>query len=171
MNIEIRKPKFDEWEKFKALRLESLKEFPTAFASSYDEQIDRPDDEWKQFIMSSEEGKSSIMVCAYDGDQMVGSVAAYWSNREKVSHVCNLGGMFVRAKYQNQGVGRKLVEKLFKLVVEMDRFRKIQLNVVEDNLHALNFYKKMGFIEVGVSRDGLNVDGHYHNLVNMDKFL
>ena len=50
----------------------------------------------------------------------------------------------VDEKYRKQGIGRKLVEFSCKLAKDRGLSR-IELNVYNDNLNAVDFYKKFGF--------------------------
>ncbi len=171
MNITIRKPQINEWEKYKEIRLYSLKEFPKGFSSSYEEALNDREDDWKFPIANSLENKGSVMFCAFDEDKMIGTTVSYWKDRAKTGHVANIGGMYVRAEYQNQGIGSKLFEKLLEELKSMNRFRKIKLEVVADNDPAYNLYKKYGFVESGTSRDDLLINGEYFDVVAMELFL
>lgn len=171
MAIEIRKPKPNEWLQFKNLRLRSLQEFPLAFASSYDEQLDKSEDEWKSYILASEREKDSVMVCAFEDGQMIGCVSAIWNNRSKVAHVASVVGMFVHTNEQNKGVGYKLISQLLAHLQKKGRFRKAKLDVVSTNLPALNLYKKVGFVETGTLHAELFLNGTYYDLVEMERFF
>lgn len=171
MNIEIRKPRVDEWEKYKDIRLASLRAFPTAFSSSYEEALKDTSEDWQIPIANSLSSRGSIMLCAFEGEQMVGSSVAYWKDRAKTGHVANIGGMYVRSDYQHKGIGGKLFEQLLQELRNMNRFRKIKLEVVSDNIPAYNLYKKVGFVETGTSRDDFLIDGKYYDVVAMEMFL
>jgi RimJ/RimL family protein N-acetyltransferase len=171
MPIEIRKPKVEEWEQFKELRLKSLHEYPLAFASSYDEQLDKSNEEWKSYILASETEKDSVMFCAYEDGQMIGCVSGIWNNRKKVSHIVSIVGMFVFSDKQNKGVGYKLVTTLLDYLHKKERFHKAKLSVVSSNLPAHNLYKKVGFVDAGVLHAELFIDGKYHDFIEMERFF
>ena len=171
MTIEIRKPKIEEWTQFKELRLKSLKDFPLAFASSYEEQLDKSDDEWKSFMLSSESEKDSVMFCAYENGHMVGCVSGIWNNRSKVAHVATVVGMFVYTEKQNQGIGYKLITSLLEHLKSKNRFHKAKLDVVSTNKSAIKLYKKVGFVEVGILHSELFIDDTYYDLVEMERFF
>ncbi len=57
-----------------------------------------------------------------------------------------LGALYVLSSSHGKGVGRKLVEKAISF---LGREKPIVLEVVTYNVHALNFYKKLGFRESG----------------------
>jgi RimJ/RimL family protein N-acetyltransferase len=171
MAIEIRKPKPEEWQQFKAIRLKSLQEYPLAFASSYEEQLDKPDEDWKSYILASESEKDSVMMCAFENNEMIGCVSAIWNNRSKVAHVASIVGMFVYSNQQNKGVGFMLITSILEHLHTKGRFHKAKLDVVSTNLPAYNLYKKVGFVETGTLHAELFLDGIYYDLVEMERFF
>lgn len=168
MALEIRKPKIEEWEQYKALRLESLKIFPLAFATSYEESLNDIDEKWMSYIKSSLENKESIMLCAFIENRIVGSVTVIWSNRIKTKHVANLVGMFVNPDYQRQGIGKELVLKAIEELKAFSQFEKIKLDVVSKNNKAINLYESVGFEKVGELHKELFIDGQFYDLVQME---
>lgn len=54
-----------------------------------------------------------------------------------------IDSLFVHAKLRGSGIGRQLAELAF------DRARVIRTEVNEQNTQAVNFWKHMGFDEVG----------------------
>lgn len=171
MAIEIRKPKPDEWQQFKNLRLKSLQDYPLAFASSYEEQLDKSDEEWKSYMLASDSEKDSVMICAFENDEMIGCVSAIWNNRIKVAHVASIVGMFVYSNQQNKGIGFKLITSILEYLHAKGRFHKAKLDVVSTNLPAYNLYNKVGFVEAGTLHSELFLDGSYYDLVEMERFF
>ena len=58
----------------------------------------------------------------------------------------------VNIKYQNQGVGKELMATAFRLAIEQkDRFGCVGV-VVDAKIDAIDFYKKLGFVEIEVER-------------------
>lgn len=171
MNIEIRKPNLDEWEAYKTLRLESLKECPTAFASSYEESKDESEEKWKMYIERSLNSQGSVMLSAYDEAKMIGMIVATWEDRMKTKHIAHINGVYVLPEYRGQGVAKKLFEEVLSELKSMNRFRKLSLNVTSRNKIALGFYEKLGFKKSGVLTEELLVDGEYHDTTSMEMFL
>jgi len=171
MSISIRKPVLEDLEAYRDIRLSSLKDYPKAFSSSYEEAINEPVEYYRSYIIDSLNSNGSLMFCAYDGSKIIGSISAYWRDKQKVRHIANIGGMYVRTEYQNRGIATKLFEELFRNLHSMNRFRKIKLEVVLDNPNAYHLYKKLGFIETGTNHEELLIDGEYHDTVLMEKQL
>jgi ribosomal protein S18 acetylase RimI-like enzyme len=171
MAIEIRKPKIKEWESYKTLRLESLQNFPLAFATSYQESLNDVDEKWMNYIKSSLENKESIMLCAFSEDKIVGSVTVIWSNRIKTKHVAQLVGMFVSPEFQRQGIGKKLVSEAIEELRKLSQFIKVKLDVVSENDKAIKLYENAGFKKVGELHKELFIDGKYYDLITMERFF
>lgn len=53
-----------------------------------------------------------------------------------------VGGLFVHPQYQGKGIGRSLMDHASKTR------NKLVLNVFEDNLSAIRFYNKYGYIKI-----------------------
>jgi len=70
----------------------------------------------------------------------------------------------VDIKYQNRGLGKELIATAFRLAVEQkNRFGCIGI-VVDAKVDAVDFYKKLGFIEIELER-GLSAT--HHRLIPM----
>ncbi|HVZ12213.1 MAG TPA: GNAT family N-acetyltransferase [Patescibacteria group bacterium] len=85
---------------------------------------------------------TSVSLVAKDGGEIVGFMGVDIPNRK-------IAAIFVLPEYQEQGIGRALLEK----GLEQLGAGKISLNVVSYNQKAINFYKKLGFVENGPTSD------------------
>lgn len=170
MEIEIRKPKLEEWESYKNLRLKALKEFPIAFASDYEVAMTKDDEHWKGWIKKSEEEKSSFMLFAYLEERPIGMMAAYWEDSPKLTHIVNLVGVYVDSDFHGQGIGKKLIAAMIEKFKSMN-FRKIRLGVTATNENAIALYEKSGFQKVGLRKEEIFYDGKYYDEVDMELYL
>ncbi len=57
--------------------------------------------------------------------------------------------IFVREKFQREGIGSKLLNYVEGLLLKMG-IRKLFLEVRASNHKAINFYKKNGFLKIGI---------------------
>lgn len=67
-------------------------------------------------------------------------------------------------EFQNQGIGTKLIEKL----IEKAQEQKLKRLRLMTRLNAFSFYKRLGFVEQGVSFDYLDIP---HIFMYMDTFF
>ncbi|MFT4413297.1 GNAT family N-acetyltransferase [Fredinandcohnia humi] len=56
--------------------------------------------------------------------------------------------IYIKRKYQKHGIGKYLVNKALEIAMERNK-KKIWLGVWEKNENAIDFYKKMGFVQTG----------------------
>jgi len=115
----------------------------------YDERFARSKaghDEFISFINDRAEDKDCHILVAEADEDIVGYCAALIRpcmglQIQRYGHICNL---CVKSKYQNKGIGKKLLEET------MDWFRqngisRVEVCVARANNSAENFYTKMGF--------------------------
>ncbi len=89
--------------------------------------------------------KNAVHFTSYHSNQLIGLLACYFNNHQScIAHISNLA---VLREYQGFGIGSMLIDAAIKYGKTTD-FREIQLEVYNNNLIALNFYKKKGFLPV-----------------------
>ncbi|MBI1936020.1 GNAT family N-acetyltransferase [Candidatus Woesearchaeota archaeon] len=149
--IEVKKLSPKRWKEYKNLRLESLRKDPTAFGSSYEEEIKLSEAEWKKRV------KKTLFAC-YNG-KTIGMIVYFFNKKEKIKHIANIFGFYVKEEYRNQGVGKKLIESALHFIMKNKAVVKISLNVNSKQKSALNLYKKYEFNIVGRLEKDLFVNG------------
>jgi putative acetyltransferase len=88
---------------------------------------------------------------------------------KKFEHQC-LITILVDEAHRNQGIGTKLLEKLFELARQPFNMEMLHLEVYEGN-PAVNLYKRMGFREYGVQKKFIKEDGRYIGKILMQREL
>jgi RimJ/RimL family protein N-acetyltransferase len=110
----------------------------------------------------------TILVAETDG-QIVGYIAglggSYRRNRHKADVVIG-----ILNSYSRQGLGTRLFLALEEWARACDLHR-LELSVMAHNERAIGLYRKMGFVEEGLSIDSLFVDGRYVDELGMAKIL
>jgi RimJ/RimL family protein N-acetyltransferase len=69
-----------------------------------------------------------------------------------------------------KGYASEATKTVIEYCFKQEGLRKIVLGVVEDNLPAVNLYKKLGFVTEGIYKDHGKYDGHYCNILRMAIF-
>jgi ribosomal protein S18 acetylase RimI-like enzyme len=167
IRMEIYKLTTSDWEIYKELRLDALKENTESFGDSFEESVRHHDDEWKKEL---ENPKSYILV-ARDYGKVFGMVAGYQEDNLKMRHMAYVWGVYVRHAQRRQGIGRKLMEALISEFSSNKEIEKIDLNVNTSQLPAVRLYEKLGFAIAGTLHKELKVDGKYFDEHVMEKFL
>lgn len=161
-----RKLTTDNYIDYKELRLEMLKNNPSSFGSSYEDESIFSDEVWK--IRVSKE--TVYPLGAFDGQKLVGFCAILKSPREKMKHVASLHSMYVRPSYRKQSIARNLIKHAIDHCLK-NNVEILNLSVVTTNENAINLYKSFGFIEYGIEPKTIKIQNEYHSLLLLSKEL
>ncbi|RYD42766.1 MAG: GNAT family N-acetyltransferase [Verrucomicrobiaceae bacterium] len=129
---------------YRSVRLESLQESPEAFASTYESALERSEESWHEQADGSATGndRATFIVLA---DRPVG-VAALYRNPEK-SGEGEMIQVWVSPDHRGGTVAGDLLRALFSWAASND-FHTIMAEVTPDNIRALRFYEKQGFVRI-----------------------
>ena len=86
---------------YKRLRLRALKEEPTAFTSSWKEEIGKSEHEWKERMQSS----LARMFCAVRDEYVLGMSGCRFEAKDKKRHKATVICSVCRARISRQGAG------------------------------------------------------------------
>lgn len=98
----------------------------------------------------------------------VGSIMT--SPKERISHQGDLA-VSVKKKYWGLGIGTHLMQTMILFAKRNGQTEILHLGVKDDNLAAVNLYKKMGFNEIGRHKNFFKIDGKYYDEILMDLYL
>jgi ribosomal protein S18 acetylase RimI-like enzyme len=163
VEIEIKKLTSDRWNDLKKLRLEALKNEPTAFGSSFEEEVDAPKEEWQRKIGNT--------IFALHNGQPVGMMVYVFSNRLKMKHIADIHAVYVNPDFRNRGIGNMMFSKTLSLIKENAQIRKIKLTVNPEQNQAVSLYKKHGFEMTGISKKELFFDRKFYDEMLMEMML
>jgi RimJ/RimL family protein N-acetyltransferase len=149
---------------FKALRLTALRECPTAFSSSYEEECDIPLAEAAQRLVPD---RDRAIFGAFDGDDLVATVGLQREGRRKLAHKAIIWGVYVAPSFRGRGVGRLLLERALAHARSMPDLLQVTLGVNTMNTAAIALYESVGFEQFGLERGFLRVDGVLYDELHM----
>ncbi|RYD19531.1 MAG: GNAT family N-acetyltransferase [Verrucomicrobiaceae bacterium] len=140
----IRRLNPGEADLYRSVRLESLKESPEAFASTYESALERSEESWRQQADASATGgdRATFVVLT---DRPVG-VAALYRNPEK-SEEGEMIQVWVSPENRGSGIAADLMQAIFDWAAA-NGFLTIVAEVTPNNSKALRFYQKHGFVLV-----------------------
>lgn len=159
------------WQEARALRLEALQQDPTAFISSYADEVQFDDDRWLQRVQSGYDKQENITLYAESNTKLVGMLGANWSNRSKIQHVANIYGVYVSPSVRGQGIGSLLLQSLLDELGNLPRLEKVKLTVTATQTSARALYKKYNFEIVGIAKKEVKIDDTYYDEIYMERFL
>jgi len=151
-------------DQYRALRLRALREEPTAFASS-------PEDERLLSVETIEsrlqQTMNQVMLGAFDGDTLVGLSGLLRERRSKLVHKAWIVSFYVAPEARRRGLGRLLLERTLDHARAMPGLRQVNLGVNAANVAARQLYESMGFVAFGLEHGFMLVDGVPHDELSM----
>jgi len=147
---------------YQTLRLEALRESPTAFSASYEDEIGRSLEEVAARITPAADG-SLRMFGIFEATDLCGFVATVHPQRAKLRHSVELAGMYVAPASRRRGLASALLQEVIRDVRSMAGIRRIKLSVNATNVAAIALYRSAGFERYGIEPDALNVDGRFYD--------
>ncbi|MGE3920449.1 MAG: N-acetyltransferase family protein [Gammaproteobacteria bacterium] len=156
ISLEIRHLEENDWETFKEIRLLALQLSPEEFASSYEEEENFHQVDWKQALKQSE------IYGAFVNTRIVGITGFFVYNYKKMEHKGMFFGMFVKPDMRGKGIGNQLMSAIIRQASKS--LSQLHCMVVASNKQALALYKKFGFEKYGTESNGLKVGDVYYDL-------
>ncbi len=149
---------------FQELRLFALKESPSAFGSSYEEERDRTAKQIEAFIAGSPE--RTIFGCIAN-NKLVGVCGVGREQGLKERHIAFIRSMYVSPTTRGNGVGRDLLLAAVEKAAQWSGVEQVSLAVTATNEAAVNLYRSCGFVEVGRMPRALKVHAEYFDEITM----
>lgn len=122
------------------------------------------------FIENLQESDVSALLVGKIEDEIVCVGSIMTSTRERISHQAELS-LSVKKKYWGLGIGTYLMEAMISFAKRNGQTEILHLGVKNDNINAINLYKKMGFHEVGRHKNFFKIEGNYYDEILMDLYL
>ncbi|WP_116086881.1 GNAT family N-acetyltransferase [Tropicimonas sp. IMCC34011] len=126
---------------FKAIRLESLRCSPSAFANTEADWTKLPDVEWLNRMKTP-------VYAALKGDEPVGIMGLLVQTGEKRAHRAKLVMVYLRESERGAGLADRLLSAVTDCAVE-NGVRQLELHANADNVAAIRFYERHGFEQAG----------------------
>lgn len=158
----VRKLSAQDAAAYQDLRLRALEECPTAFSSSYADELRRSPSEIATRVTPSPDGSFCVFGACLDG-QLAGILAFIRAPREKLRHSAELAGMYVASEARRCGLGGALIDAAITHARSLDGIRQLRLTVNAANADARSLYQRKGFRCFGVEPDAICVDGRYYD--------
>ena len=152
--LEIKHLSANQWEIYRNIRLRGLKEDPQAFARSYEEEKNYPQEKWLERV------RNDYNLVAFETRQPVGTMSAY-TTEEDGQQVAHIVGVYVAKEARGRGIGTLLLNKVLEKIKENKRVVKVDLTVNKEQLAAVKLYKKFGFQITGEKVQKMG-DGQEH---------
>jgi ribosomal protein S18 acetylase RimI-like enzyme len=166
-DIEIRPVTRAEAEAWRALRLEMLKNHPTAFKSSYEEEA--PQD-LSFFAERIPEDPVDAVFGVYRDGVLSGCAGFSREKRAKVAHKGTMSSVYLKPELRGRGVGEALVKRVIDHASA--HVSILHCSVTRENTAACELYRRMGFIDYGIEPRALRIEGRDYDeamlILNLD---
>jgi len=126
-------------------------------------------EEAQEWMLRHQRGNGVVLLAEASGE-LVGSLNLTRIQRPQLDHSL-LMGLNVRRDHRGQGVGRRLLEAGVAWFERVDRFERIELDVLSNNAPAICLYVGAGFGVEGIKRRAVRrAPGEYLDLLLMSRF-
>ena len=158
--MQIRRLNSPDASAFQVLRLQALRECPSAFSSSYEEEY-----ETSISVIASRLAPESgrYMFGAFSETELIGIIGFGREGARKLAHKGFIRGMYVSPAFRHQGIGRQLVSHVLQHAASVSGLRQVTLTVTASNPAAIALYEKIGFTSYGLEPAALLVNGEFHD--------
>ena len=153
----VRETVIDDWQALRDIRLEALRDAPSAFGSSYEREAAFGEPDWLRRIArggnflafipeasASEASASEARASEARASEPAGLIGGY----PETADIVELVSMYVRPKARGRGVGEALVAAVFAWAQARDA-KTVHLWVTESNDPARALYERCGFSLTG----------------------
>ena len=141
---------------YRALRLRSLREDPTAFAASAAEEEQLPESAFAERVAGQPD---RVQFGAFDEESLVGILGLIRETKAKLRHKANLVGVYVAHEARQRGIAGQMVAEAMRHAFEVMRVRQVNLGVHAGNRPAIALYRRAGFETFGIEKACLVVNG------------
>jgi len=131
-----------DWQALRDIRLEALRDAPTAFGSTYDQETLRDETYWRDRIDRG--GTFLAFIPEVSASGPVGLGGGYQADPITVELV----SMYVRPGARGRGVGEALAATVINWASKRNA-SSVHLWVTETNSHARGLYERLGFTPTG----------------------
>lgn len=164
MTLAFRRLESSDAAVFKAVRLAALRECPTAFSSSYEEECDIP---LSQAAERMAPDRDHAIFGAFEDGVLVGTIGVARESRRKLAHKAVIWGVYVAPAFRRRGIGRGLLDQALTHAASLPGLLQVTLGANAANPAAIALYESAGFERFGLERGFLLVDGALQDEVHM----
>lgn len=167
-NIHIRALNPEDWRIVKDIRLEALQLHHGTFGGSYDDEVKKPDDFWRETLS----GGNKQVFGLFDDDKLIGITAAFTHREDSSGQTGLLAYTFLRPEYRGRGFSNLFYEARIAFAIQHLEWKKLAICHRDGNepsrramfAHGFEFTRKNS----KVWPDGAEAD-EYHYMIDLEK--
>jgi len=139
----VRAVNVEEWRVLRDIRLAALRDAPTAFGSSYAEEVTRSEERWRDWAAGGS------LFFAYLPEVSTAEPTGLAGGYVKGPGRAQLVSMWVHPKARGRGVGEALIARVTEWASGQAGITSLNLWVTESNKPARRLYERCGFALTG----------------------
>jgi ribosomal protein S18 acetylase RimI-like enzyme len=148
-----------------SLRLEALEREPQSFAESAEEHRATPIE--LAAVRLGREDNANLVLGAFLDGELIGMAGFYREKHLKARHKGRIWGVYARANYRGQGIGRALFSALLESIKTLPGLEHVILTVSTRQVAAKALYRSLGFETFGVEPAALKIGNQYFDEEHM----
>ena len=125
-------------------------------------------EKWIETLTENTLQNQRYIICN-EKNEKVGFIGLY--NISQVHRTASLGIYIGEKEEWGKGIASRAYMELENYAKKYLNLRKINLDVVEENVGATKMYEKLGFYVCGRYKEERFINGEYKNLLIMEKFI
>lgn len=143
----MRRVAADDWRRYREIRLEGLREAPTAFARTHREEAERPDDFWRDRVTGSATGDRRATFVAVAGGRIVGTSSGVVEDEITEHWSVQVVAVYTTPAFRGGAVGAsgRLLDSVLGWAYRDAAADRVRLYVMDTNDRAREFYRRHGF--------------------------
>jgi GNAT superfamily N-acetyltransferase len=150
---------------YRALMLHAYEHAADAFTSTVEERTREPDSWWIRRI--ADPTGMAMAFGAFEGIELVGTVALEFSAKPKTKHRALVIGMYVMPERRGNGAARALLRAAIDRCKSWGDILVMQLTVTEGNEPAMALYRSAGFRPFGTEPMAIRTPAGFRSKVHM----
>jgi ribosomal protein S18 acetylase RimI-like enzyme len=161
----IRPIQREDWAVYRELRLEALKNHPTAFGADYEENQQHSDEHWQKRVEIDDE-REALFFAEYRGE-IIGMTGIYRDPGKRARHAATVWGVYVKPEWRGAHIAQALIEACLGWAREKE-IVIARLGVEATNRSAIRCYERSGFRTYGIVAKAVRHEGQYFDACLMD---
>jgi GNAT superfamily N-acetyltransferase len=157
----------EQWMRYREIRLESLREEPQAYGSSFADMELRPAEFWQGRLADVAQAEKSWLLFAQRGRRLIGMIGAFYEETQATAVIISV---YVSKAERGKGVGKVLMEGILFEIGKVQGIRKAALGVNQEQVEAVELYRRFGFGVIG-EKEEVQGDGKKHRGYLMEQRL
>lgn len=166
--ITLRQSRVEDTPAFRALRLEALRDNPTAFSADYEVNVARPASYFEGRL--KELAESNTIYFAWHAESLLGMCGLHCGESPKTRHSAIIWGVYIRPDWRGLGIAGALIQQCLAWG-RTHGIKVVKLGVSTNNEAALRCYEHCGFKVYGREPQALYYQGVMYDEFLMTRFI